>query len=460
MDMKRDNDWTEVVRRTLRDAETPPPEDGWERIARSLSAAPSGRRGVRLSLPRIAAAAAAVLLCVVAGELLLRQGHKAPVEQTELVAAADGSVPEIEPILPCAEAPAKEHAGQTAAGQSREAELERKVARVYRSALGEKSAPTAQLLAAKMPDGAASDEHAGEAADLPEAVAAGSGKTESAVSGSPDDGTRTARTRGAEDAAGRSDRSADRSPASDGASRTRSARRGGTQTATSRMRATQDGYGNLRDEYRSEAPRRGKTSFGLFAGGALSGGTRAGAPERLYSDMVIANGAGFGEVNLYRKPDYAECSFRHKQPLSFGLTVRKELPYGLSLESGVVYSLLLSDVSFPDGSEDVRQKLHFLGVPLRLNWSFFERGHFSLYVGAGGMVEKCIAARLGSQSMTESGVQWSVQGIVGAQYTPGRWVGIYFEPEGSYYLTHTALETARTDAPFSLTLRLGVRFSF
>ena len=39
-------------------------------------------------------------------------------------------------------------------------------------------------------------------------------------------------------------------------------------------------------------------------------------------------------------------------------------------------------------------------------------------------------------------------------------VGLFFEPEGSYYLTETRLRTARTDSPLTLTLRLGVRLSF
>jgi len=49
---------------------------------------------------------------------------------------------------------------------------------------------------------------------------------------------------------------------------------------------------------------------------------------------------------------------------------------------------------------------------------------------------------------------------VGAQYRVGGMVGLYFEPEGSYYFTETGLRTSRTDSPLTLTLRLGVRLSF
>ena len=81
-------------------------------------------------------------------------------------------------------------------------------------------------------------------------------------------------------------------------------------------------------------------------------------------------------------------------------------------------------------------------------------------MGAGGMVEKCVSARLGSETVDEPGVQWSAFAAVGAQYRVGGMVGLYFEPEGSYYFTETGLRTSRTDSPLTLTLRLGVRLSF
>lgn len=62
--------------------------------------------------------------------------------------------------------------------------------------------------------------------------------------------------------------------------------------------------------------------------------------------------------------------------------------------------------------------------------------------------------------MDEPGVQWSALAAAGAQYRLGGVVGLYFEPEASYYFTETALKTARTDSPLTLTLRLGVRLSF
>ena len=185
---------------------------------------------------------------------------------------------------------------------------------------------------------------------------------------------------------------------------------------------------------------------------------RYGSKIRLYMpSSVVGNGNNLAPL---RSNEYGESSFRHHQPLSFGIAVRKEFAHGLSLESGVNYTLLRSDVRMQYTSDDVAQKLHFIGVPLRFNWQFLERGRFSLYMGAGGMVEKCVSAKLGSKTVDEPGVQWSALAAVGAQYRVGGMVGLYFEPEGSYYFTETGLRTSRTDSPLTLTLRLGVRLSF
>ena len=207
-----------------------------------------------------------------------------------------------------------------------------------------------------------------------------------------------------------------------------------------------------------------KASFSLFAGGGVAGGNSEGlAPRMLNTSItndassVIGNGNSLAPL---RSSGYGESSFRHHQPLSFGIAVRKEFAHGLSLESGVNYTLLRSDVRMQYTSDDVAQKLHFIGVPLRFNWQFLERGRFSLYMGAGSMVEKCVSARLGSETVDEPGVQWSALAAVGAQYRVGGMVGLYFEPEGSYYFTETGLRTSRTDSPLTLTLRLGVRLSF
>lgn len=215
---------------------------------------------------------------------------------------------------------------------------------------------------------------------------------------------------------------------------------------------------------RDAAAERGsrRMSFGAFASGAPEAARTTGAAPlpATYAALVAPVSNDVVLDHRFEYPDNSACSFRHHQTLSFGLSFRYELPYGLSLGSGVNYSLLRSDVKLRISSEDVGQQLHFIGIPLRLDWRFLQRGGFSLYIGAGVMAEMCVAARFGSTAVREPGLQWSVGGALGAQYDLSRRVGLYFEPDLAWYLTRTRLTTARTDSPLDLTLRLGLRFSF
>ena len=106
----------------------------------------------------------------------------------------------------------------------------------------------------------------------------------------------------------------------------------------------------------------------------------------------------------------------HKQPLSFGFSVRKGLARGFSVETGLTYTYLASDVKFVESSEKVSQKLHYLGIPLRANWNFVDKKSFIMYVSAGGAMEKCVYGKIGSESETVKPLQFSVMGAVGAQY--------------------------------------------
>ena len=86
------------MRNALRDAELPPPAGGWERLQRELGGAAPGpevsgtkpRGSVwRIYRPRIAAAAAAVLILAVAGEFLLRPDKALENDGTVIASVAE-----------------------------------------------------------------------------------------------------------------------------------------------------------------------------------------------------------------------------------------------------------------------------------------------------------------------------------------------------------------------------------
>ena len=151
----------------------------------------------------------------------------------------------------------------------------------------------------------------------------------------------------------------------------------------------------------------------------------------------------------------------HRQPISVGFSVRRELGKGFSVETGLMYTFLSSDLRYEDTPEDVSQKLHYVGIPLRASWNFVDTRLFSLYLSAGGAVEKCVYGKQESNDLPQKPWQFSVSGAVGVQYNLSKRVGLYAEPGVSYYFDDgSSLQTIRKEHPCSFTLQAGLRLTY
>ena len=73
-------------------------------------------------------------------------------------------------------------------------------------------------------------------------------------------------------------------------------------------------------------------------------------------------------------------------PLVIGLSLNKSLASRWSIETGLRYTFLRSD--FLSESElmnkETIQRIHYIGVPLKLNYRLFTYNGFSLYGQGGG----------------------------------------------------------------------------
>lgn len=173
-------------------------------------------------------------------------------------------------------------------------------------------------------------------------------------------------------------------------------------------------------------------------------------------EIVFEDGVPYLRRNTPQVKD-----IKHKQPISVGISVRKALPKNFSVETGLTYTFLSSEITYEGSSEKADQKLHYIGIPVRANWNFVNRKRFTAYVSAGGAIEKCVYGKVASETETVKPVQLSVMGAVGAQYNVSNRVGIYIEPGISYFFDDgSKIETIRKENPTNFTLQAGVRLTY
>ena len=95
------------------------------------------------------------------------------------------------------------------------------------------------------------------------------------------------------------------------------------------------------------------------------------------------------------------------------------------------------------------------------NWNFLDKKLFTLYVSGGGMIEKCVYGKLGTEKETVKPLQFSVSGAVGAQFNATKRVGIYVEPGVAYFFDDGSdVQTIRKENPFNFNIQAGIRLTY
>lgn len=159
-------------------------------------------------------------------------------------------------------------------------------------------------------------------------------------------------------------------------------------------------------------------------------------------------------------------TYHHRLPISIGISAQKKLTNSFGLESGLTYTYLYSDISKKGMPGYIgNQKLHYLGIPLKANWVFYNQKRFNIYLSGGVFLEYCISANRKINNKKENldfnRFQASVNTAAGLQIALIKPLSIFVEPGVSYYFDNgNKIETIRTDKPFMFNLQLGVRFTY
>lgn len=166
---------------------------------------------------------------------------------------------------------------------------------------------------------------------------------------------------------------------------------------------------------------------------------------------------------------------KHSLPISAGFMVKKNITDRFSISTGLIYSYLESSAKFDeDFSYDYTQKLHYLGIPVSLNYSVWKGSSFDFYLTGGIMAEKALSAksinkiysgnvfqnRLTS-NLKAKGLLWSANAGVGMSYDFYRNFGIFLEATANYYIPNrNHPESYRTANPWSINAKLGFSYRF
>ncbi|MBR1447566.1 MAG: outer membrane beta-barrel protein [Prevotella sp.] len=154
----------------------------------------------------------------------------------------------------------------------------------------------------------------------------------------------------------------------------------------------------------------------------------------------------------------------HDRPLTLGLRVSYSLNSRLSLSSGLVYTRLHSEFTTVMRGEGVerQQTLHYVGLPLSVQYRLLRYRRFSLYASAGTEVDWNVSARLSTQGTTTDGerdrCQWSFCGSMGMAYDLTPALSVYAEPGIHHYPdNHSTVQNYFKDRPTAFSLQMGLR---
>lgn len=191
-------------------------------------------------------------------------------------------------------------------------------------------------------------------------------------------------------------------------------------------------------------------------------------------DVMWADNPQFG-IGIFNQGKSVKTEYKHRLSVRVGLNVAYRLTDRLSVESGVSYTRLSSDMK--DGTKNnyssSSQKLDYIGVPLNVKYRAFGYRRLSVYASAGLLTEKCVSGKTTheyvisgekkkheTEDVAAKPWQLSVNAALGAQFDVLRNVGVYVEPGVSYYFDdRSPLSTIYKEKPLNFNLNLGVRYT-
>ena len=231
----------------------------------------------------------------------------------------------------------------------------------------------------------------------------------------------------------------------------------------------------------AETPAARRRNHGFALGFFASGSTASdGASKIIVLNKIAADPESFisvfpdrsyswlSSVRAYADtqsttPETSKLKMHHDMPLNVGASISYGFTRRLALESGLTYSYLHSDIT--QGEDNYSRQLHYLGIPLALQFKVLESRVFSAYVSGGGSVAYCLGGRMSkiggsSVRINDHPTQLALTASAGAQYRIAGPFCIFGEVAfNRYFSDDTTLDTYYSSNPYAPSFKLGARIS-
>lgn len=175
--------------------------------------------------------------------------------------------------------------------------------------------------------------------------------------------------------------------------------------------------------------------------------------------------AGYRESN--RIKPLSKQSHHNHLPISFALTVQKNLSSRFAVETGLNYTYL--HTTFEDAGFITECHWHYLGIPLKLNITVYSAPKVSIYGSLGGTFyypihssasEKWLTPSLRSGRFHSNPVG-SIGAGLGFSYNISNRMSLYFEPSiHHYYRNKDKIPNLWTDESWGFSFPIGLRFNW
>ncbi|WP_261510632.1 PorT family protein [Chryseobacterium paludis] len=203
--------------------------------------------------------------------------------------------------------------------------------------------------------------------------------------------------------------------------------------------------------------------------------TMSGQPlsiSEMWSASAYDNDPFVG-VLLANQNKNVEATLRHKVPLNLGISLYYNLGKRWGIGTGLNYTKLSSELHSGSQSNFVKseQTVHYIGIPVQVNYNVIQKGRFTGYITGGALVEKSVAGNFTTKYVVDNvvneetkedlpsqPVQVSLNTALGVQLKLVDKIGVYAEPGvGYHFKDNSSLNTIYKEKPLNLNIKFGIR---